>query len=144
MPFKVYSWVGLKKEKYKNAGDIEYDDSVQQLFFVREILSNDEYVCDYYEGENHIRNHYIAQLNSENCENKEVKATFNIREYYPDTARFVDNPRVFNSIAEIEEAITNNEIKTPLYSIWKISIFCDSDCRALGIDPAAPWPPKAA
>jgi len=141
MEFNIYDWIGEKQNDEKK---IINTNTPPQLFFIREEIGNDIYICDEYSGENHIRNHVKIKLEKDVYEKKEIKATYKIREYYPDTARFVDNPRVFNSIAEIEEAITNNEIKTPLYSIWKISIFCDSDCRALGIDPAAPWPPKAA
>lgn len=143
MQFQLYDFIGLSPNQKLKTVIKELDKVDSRIFFIREILENGEYICDVYLGENLIEKHYITTLPIDSYEKKDIKATFNIREYYPNTARFVDNPRVFNSIAEIEEAVANNEIKTTRYLIWKISIFCDVDCRTLTIDPAAPWPPKA-
>lgn len=128
--FALYDWVGLKKEKEK----LRVASQEQQLFFIREKNQDGSYVCDEYLGENHVRNHVITTLTEENYEKKDIKATYKIREYYPDTGTFVDNPTVFTSVDSIRT-------DAPHYAIWGVSIVCDTDCKTLGIDPTAPWPP---
>lgn len=134
MFFQVYSWVGLRPEKYKNAGGIEYDDSVQQVYFVREVLADDTYICDVYDGENHITSHYKAYLPQTEYEKKSVRALFRVTEYFPDRPQFNERTETFLAV---EDIVT----EAPHWMISKIIILCDSDCKALGIDPAAPWPP---
>ncbi len=136
MPFQLYNFVGLKKNPNIKTIVREIDKVDDRIYFVREILANNEYVCDVYDGENRITNHYVVTLD-DNYEKKNIRATFKIREYYPDTGIFIDNQTVFTSIEAIES-------DAPNYAIWGVSIVCDADCKALGIDPAAPWPPKAA
>lgn len=133
MRFNLYTFVGLKEEKKENLTP----NLDQKTYFIREILADDTYICDVYDEEKHVSNHLKIKLSSEDYEKKDIKATYKIREYYPDTGTFVDNPTVFTSIESIRT-------DAPRYAIWGVSIVCDTDCKTLGIDPAAPWPPKAA
>lgn len=139
MPFSIYDWVGIKKEKYKSVVNLDYEESKQEVFFIREILGNDEYACDVYAGENLVEKHYVITLPIDSYEKKDVKATFKIREFYPLTGTFVDDPKVYNTI---QDAVAAGSL-APAFAIWGVSIICDADCRAFGIDPTAPWPPKA-
>lgn len=140
MPFSMYDWVGIKIEKYKSVVNLDYDENKQEVYFIREILGNDQYICDRYEGENHIEKHYRIKIDTENYEKKDIKATFKVREFHPLTGTFVDDPKVYNTI---QDAVSAGSL-APAFAIWGVSIICDSDCKAFGIDPAAPWPPRAA
>jgi hypothetical protein len=133
--FEIYTFVGLKEEKKENI----VTNINQRTYFIREILSDGTYLCDIYNGENLIEKHYIVKLPTDKYEIKKIKATYKIREYYPLTATFVDNPKVYNTI---QDAVSAGSL-APAFAIWGVSIICDSDRRSLGIDPAAPWPPKA-
>lgn len=136
--FGIYAFVGLKEEKKENiATNIS-----QRTYFIREVLDT-TYVCDVYSGEDLVEKHSIIKLSTDKYEIKKIKATYKIREYYPATATWVDRPQVFGSVVEIKNAVMNGEIKTQFWEIWGISIYCDSDCKKFGIDPTAPWPPKA-
>lgn len=137
MEFNIYDWIGEKQNDEKK---IINTNTPPQLFFIREEIGNDIYICDEYSGENHMRNHVKIKLEKDVYEKKEIKATYKIREFYPLAGEFVDNPKVYNTV---QDAVTAGSL-APAYAIWGISIICDSDCKAFGIDPAAPWPPKAA
>lgn len=137
--FELYAFVGLKEEKKENI----VTNTSQRTYFIREILSDGMYLCDIYNGENLFEKHYIVKLPTNKYEIKKVKATYKIREFYQSTATWIDNPRVFGSITEIENAVTNGEVKTQFWEVWELSIYCDSSCKKFGIDPTAPWPPKA-
>lgn len=133
MQFELYTFVGLKEEKKENpTPKIDH-----KTYFIREILDNDTYICDVYEGENHITNHYKAYLPQIDYEKKNIRALFRVTEYFPDRPQFNERIETFLSV---EDIVT----EAPHWMISKIIILCDSDCKALGIDPAAPWPPKAA
>jgi len=136
MSFQLYDFVGLRSGQKLKTVVKELDKVDGRVFFIREIVGADEYACDVYRGENLTEKHFIKVLDLENYEKKKIRATFKIREFYPNTGTFVDNPTVFNGIDAIQT-------DAPRYAIWSVSIVCDSDCKALGIDPAAPWPPKA-
>ena len=144
MPFQIYDFVGLKPNPNIKTVLRDIFRTDKRLLFVREVLENDEYVCDVYAGENLVEKHYVITLPIDSYEKKDIKAIYTILEYYPSTATWIDNPRIFGSIAEIENAVTSGEVKTQFWQVWGVSIFCDSDCKKFGIDPAAPWPPKAA
>lgn len=139
MTFKLYDFVGLNPNQKIKTIIKNLDQIDNRVYFVREILENDVYICDVYDGENRVENHYEIKLDLENYEKKNIRATFKIREYYPDTGTFVDNPTVFTSI----ESVLAAGARVPAFAIWNVSIVCDTDCKALGIDPTAPWPPKA-
>lgn len=129
--FVIYDFVS----PIKNTSKAQF--ITDQYFFIREINEDGTYVCDEFQGENHIRKHVIVQLPVEMYEKKNVRAFYTILESYPETNTYVLNPTAFPSIESIRT-------DAPRYAIWGVSIVCGIDCKALGIDPAAPWPPKAA
>ena len=139
MPFQLYDFVGLKPNPNIKTVLRDIFRTDKRLFFVREVHDNDEYVCDVYVGENLVEKHYVTTLPIDSYEKKDVKATFKIREFHPLTGTFVDDPKVYNTI---QDAVSAGSL-APAFAIWGVSIICESDCKAFGIDPAAPWPPKA-
>lgn len=142
MQFQLYDFIGLSPNQKLKTVIKELDKVDSRIFFIREILENGEYICDVYLGENLIEKHYITTLPIDSYEKKDIKATYKIREYYPTTATWIDNPRIFGSITEIENAVTNGEVTAQFWEVWGLSIYCNSDCKKFGIDPSAPWPPK--
>lgn len=140
MQFQLYDFIGLSPNQKLKTVIKELDKVDSKIFFIREILENGEYICDVYLGENLIEKHYITTLPIDSYEKKDIKATYKIREFHPLTGTFVDDPKVYNTI---QDAVSAGSF-APAFAIWGVSIICDSDCKALGIDPAAPWPPKAA
>lgn len=140
MAFNTYDWVGKKQN---NQEKIINTNTPPQLFFIREKIGDEVYICDEYSGGNHVRNHVEIKLPEDTHEKKIIKATYKIREWYPDTATWVDNPRIFNSIEEIDDAVAAGVVTTDLWGVWALSIYYDSDCRRYKIDSTAPWPPKA-
>lgn len=137
--FQPYNFIEKKQEK------IAFINRTQNTtFYFVHTITETELICDEFDRKIVKNSVKIPLEQAENYQIKNVKSTFKIREYYPETAHFIDNPKVFNSITEIEEAVAKNEIKIFLYLIREVSVFCDMDCRTLTIDPAAPWPPKAA
>lgn len=128
MAFQIYDFVGQKVSPIKSPNN----DS--KTYFVREVLGDGAYVCDVYEGENHVTNHYTIKLDPEKYEKKTIRALFRVTEYFPDGPRFNERTETYLSVADI---VTD----APRWIISKIIILCDSDCRALGIDPEATWPP---
>lgn len=135
--FKIYDFIESKQEKKATVNRAQNT----TFYFIRGITET-EFLCDEFDKKIIKNSVKIPLTQAENYQIKQTKSAFKIREYYPDTAHFVDNPTVFNSIAEIGEAISKNEVKTPLYLVREVSVFCDMDCRTLTIDPTAPWPPK--
>lgn len=130
--FKKYDFVGVKKVVSDKAF---FQD--MSLFFIRDITDSSITYDEYY-GENLLKKHVIVDnLDPEVFEAKNIKAIFKITEYYPETATFKANPTIFSSIAEITT-------DAPAYFLTSVMILCDVDCKVLGIDLEAPWPPKAA
>lgn len=130
MIFRKYDFIGLKAEKKLQI------DKTETVYFIRDITES-AYICDVYEGENHITNHYALKIDDESYEKKNVRALFRVTEFFPDRPQFNERTETFLSVEDIAT-------EAPHWMISKIIILCDSDCKALGIDPAAPWPPKAA
>lgn len=137
MPFyNTYDFIGLKNSKKRFA---EYN-LPDTYYFVREIHA-DETICDEYRGESLVNKHVVMPHFSDiDYELKKIPATFKIREYNPLTQKMTDNPQIFYTAQDACSA----GLLAPKFAIWSVDIICDSDCRTLGIDPNAPWPPKAA